>query len=85
MKIKTIEARSFNDLWWITKTEMLDILLRGGFTVEEEEIFQEKVFLHEARASFATGTSRAQVAYGDVLESAADYETHRPSCSLCTT
>ena len=33
MKIKTIEARSFNDLWWITKTEMLDILLRGGFTV----------------------------------------------------
>ena len=42
LKIKTIEARSFNDLWWITKTEMLDILLRGGFTVEEEENFQEK-------------------------------------------
>ena len=55
---------------------MLDILLRGGFTVGEEEIFQEKVFLHEARASFATGTSSAQVAYGDVLESDADYEIH---------
>ena len=40
------------------------------------EKFQEKVFLHEARASFATGITRAQVAYGDVLESATDYEFH---------
>ena len=76
MEVKTIVARSFNDLWLITKTEMLDILLRGGFTVEEEKIFQEKLFLHEARASFAANGKRAQVAYGDVLESAADYEAH---------
>ena len=38
MEVKTIVARSFNDLWWITKEEMFDILLRGGFTVAEEEI-----------------------------------------------
>ena len=32
---KVIEAVQFNDLWWITKAQMCDILLRGGLTVED--------------------------------------------------
>ena len=32
---KVIEAIQFNDLWWITKAQMCDILLRGGLTVED--------------------------------------------------
>ena len=37
---KQIEAIRVNELWWITKTQMFDILLRGGWSVEEEQQFQ---------------------------------------------
>ena len=55
MEVKTIVARSYNELWWITKEEMFDILLRGGFTVADEEFYQEKFLTVEVRAQFARG------------------------------
>ena len=32
---KVIEAVLFNELWWITKAQMLDSLICGGLTVED--------------------------------------------------
>ena len=32
---KTIVATRFNAVWWITRSQMNDILFRGGFTIEE--------------------------------------------------
>ena len=40
---KMIIATNFNGLLWITQPEMLDILLRQGFTVEEEIEFNENL------------------------------------------
>ena len=40
---KTISATNYNGLWWITKQKMIDILLRQGFTVEEETEFNENL------------------------------------------
>ena len=54
---------------------MLDILLRQGFTVAEELIFQEKLFMSGVEAQFAAGL-RAEVVNGDELESTDDYEPH---------
>ena len=54
---------------------MLDILLRQGFTVAEELIFQEKIFISGVEAQFAAGL-RAEVVNGDVFESSDDYEPH---------
>ena len=49
MRDKTISATNFNGLWWITQPEMLDILLRQGFTVEEEITFHENLIARGLR------------------------------------
>ena len=54
---------------------MLDILLRQGFTVAEELIFQERLFMSGVDAQFAAGL-RADVLNGDEMESTNDYEPH---------
>ena len=37
---KIIRAYNMNDLWWIRKTQLMDLLHRGGFSVEEINLFE---------------------------------------------
>ena len=54
---------------------MMDILLRGGYTVEKDHNFQNRIDVITARAQFASG-ARAQVENGNELESGRDYAPH---------
>ena len=58
---KMIIATNFNGLWWITQPEMLDILLRQGFTVKEVIEFNENLVAMESRcrSSFLTRLEEA--------------------------
>ena len=56
---KIIEAVEINDLWWIIKKQILDILLRGGLTVEDllpiEKAVAEAHYLAENHARLLNG------------------------------
>ena len=78
-EVKTITATRFNDVWWITRAQMIDILFRGGYTVEEvtkmERTREDQLvvanLVAERRVNFANGSFHAKV--GDRLEEKADY------------
>ncbi len=37
-KVKIIVAVRYNAVWWITRIQTIDILFRGGYTIEESTI-----------------------------------------------
>ena len=77
---KQIEAIRVNELWWITKTQMFDILLRGGWSVEEEQQFQVDYDRRYAKFNFLQFRERSlydgsfHAAAGLELESYDDYD-----------
>ncbi len=34
-EVKTILATRYNEVWWITREQTIDILYRGGYTIAE--------------------------------------------------
>ena len=36
-----ISATKFRDLWWIRKSQMFDLLLRGGLTIDQDVLFKK--------------------------------------------
>ena len=78
-KVKIIAAARHNAVWWITRTQMIDILFRGGYTVEESTKLQRACrdrlavanLVNERRLNFTNGSFHAKV--GDRLEEKEDY------------
>ena len=68
---KVIEAIQFNDLWWITKAQMFDILLRGGLTIEDCAPIEKQI----AEAYYLLNNG-VKLANGHDVETEEDYAIH---------
>ena len=74
---KIIVARKFSDLWWISVTELMDLLYRGGFSVEELNLFEmrakEEVFMSSLALTGAEHKRRRNPDSNEECESDGDH------------